>query len=238
MRRAPVAVALCWGLVTAGTIVTAQQNPAPAPQRLEPGPMSPMTTGPTRTFTKDVAPILYKNCTGCHRPGTVAPMSLLTYKDARPWAKSIRDKIVDGEMPPWHADPKIGRFANARLLTEAERETLVSWANTGSREGDPADLPPAPTYTEGWSIGRPDLVARMEKSVRGAGRRRDRVPVVLVPDQPHRGQVDQGDGDQAWRRHRRAPRAGLRLVARHASPSTSRAGGRGLRHPLVAFVNG
>jgi hypothetical protein len=162
MRRAFVALAFGWGLV-AGSIVVAQQSPAPPPQRVEPGPMAPITTGATPTFTKDVAPILYKNCTGCHRPGTVAPMSLLTYKDARPWAKSIRDKIVDGEMPPWHADPKIGRFANARLLTDAERQTLVTWANTGSREGNPADLPAAPTYTEGWSIGEPDLVVRMEK---------------------------------------------------------------------------
>ena len=84
MRRAPVAYGTGCGTRHGGTIVTAQQNPAPAPQRLEPGPMSPITTGATRTFTKDVAPILYKNCTGCHRPGTVAPMSLLTYKDARP----------------------------------------------------------------------------------------------------------------------------------------------------------
>jgi hypothetical protein len=155
---------VCLGLVTTSAIVAAQQGQTPAaPKRLEPGPMAPVTTGTTRTFSKDVAPILYKHCTGCHRPGTVAPMSLLTYKDARPWAKSIRDKIVDGEMPPWHADPKIGRFANARMLTEAERETLVGWANTGSREGDPADLPKAPAYADGWSIGKPDLVARMEK---------------------------------------------------------------------------
>ena len=163
MRRALIALALGCGLATAGSIVTAQQSPPSGPQRREPGPLAPVTTGATRTFTKDVAPILYQHCTGCHRPGTVAPMSLLTYKDARPWAKSIRDKILDGEMPPWHADPKIGRFANARLLTDAERETLVSWANTGSREGDPADLPAAPTYADGWSIGQPDLVVRMEK---------------------------------------------------------------------------
>src|SRR5687767_4996288 len=66
------------------------------------------------TFSKDVAPILYRSCATCHRPGEIAPMSLLTYADARPWAKSIRDEVGDGTMPPWHADPKHGKFANDR----------------------------------------------------------------------------------------------------------------------------
>src|SRR6185436_2704962 len=64
----------------------------------------------TPTFTKDVAPIFYANCTSCHRPGDIAPMSLMTYKDARPWAKSIASKVADGTMPPWHADPQYGKF--------------------------------------------------------------------------------------------------------------------------------
>src|ERR671912_522309 len=86
------------------------------------GSTSTMTAA-TPTFTKDVAPILYKNCASCHRPGDIAPMSLLTYAEARPWAKSIRDEVADGTMPPWHADPKHGRFANDRSLTSAEKET-------------------------------------------------------------------------------------------------------------------
>ena len=75
------------------------------------------------TFTKDVAPILYENCAACHRPGEIAPMSLLSYKDARPWAKSIRDEVEDGAMPPWHADPKHGKFLNDRSLSAEEKAT-------------------------------------------------------------------------------------------------------------------
>src|SRR6266516_4198116 len=100
----------------------------------------------TPTFTKDVAPILYKSCTNCHRPGEIAPMSLLTFKDARPWAKSIATQVAKGAMPPWHADPSHGEFLNDRRLSEKEKATLVAWGNAGGAEGNPADLPPAPTY--------------------------------------------------------------------------------------------
>src|ERR1044072_6271456 len=81
------------------------------------------------TFTKHVAPILYKNCTTCHRPGEIGPMSLLTYEDARPRAKDIRDKVGDGVMPPWHADKAHGKFANDRSLSDEERSILLRWAN-------------------------------------------------------------------------------------------------------------
>ena len=110
------------------------------------------------TFSKDVAPILYKNCVGCHRPGEIGPMSLLTYNDARPHAKAIREEIGDGNMPPWHADPKHGKFANDRSLSAQDRETLLKWANNGAPEGDRKDLPPPPKFTEGWVIGQPDLI--------------------------------------------------------------------------------
>src|SRR5215475_15364438 len=76
------------------------------------------------TFSKDVAPIFFKNCAECHRPGEAAPMPLLSYKDARPWAKSIREKVLSREMPPWHADPRVGEFSNDRSLTKAEMETI------------------------------------------------------------------------------------------------------------------
>jgi hypothetical protein len=113
------------------------------------------------TYTKDVAPILYKNCTGCHRPGEIGPMSLLTYDDVRPRAKDIRDKVADGVMPPWHADKAHGTFANDRSLTEGDKAVLIKWANNGAPKGDPKDLPPAPAYTDGWSIGQPDVVLEM-----------------------------------------------------------------------------
>ncbi|HWX40830.1 MAG TPA: cytochrome c, partial [Blastocatellia bacterium] len=72
------------------------------------------------TFNRDVAPILFKNCAECHRPGEAAPMSLLSFKDARPWARSIREKVVSRQMPPWHADPHVGEFANDRRLSKSE----------------------------------------------------------------------------------------------------------------------
>jgi hypothetical protein len=113
------------------------------------------------TFSKDIAPILYKNCATCHRPGETAPMSLLTYKDARPWAKSIRQFVFTGQMPPWHATEPRGVFLNDRRLTEADRQTLINWVDAGAPEGDPNDLPQAPKFVDGWQIGKPDLVLTM-----------------------------------------------------------------------------
>ena len=98
------------------------------------------------TFNKQVAPILYKNCVNCHRPGEIAPMSLLTYADARPWAKSIANRVSRGLMPPWHADPAHGEFLNDRRLPDADRDTMVRWANAGAPEGDPADAPAPPAF--------------------------------------------------------------------------------------------
>ena len=110
------------------------------------------------TFSRDVAPILYKNCATCHRPGEIAPMSLMTYKDARPWGKSIREKVVERVMPPWHADPQAGHFENDRRLAQKDIDTIVAWVDGGLREGNPADLPPAPKYADGWNVGQPDAV--------------------------------------------------------------------------------
>ncbi len=140
-------------LVLAGAVATPRAEQAPAAQ---PGSRPDVKSIPT--FSKDVAPILYKNCAGCHRTGEIGPMSLVSYTDARPHAKAIRDEVGDGNMPPWHADPKYGKFANDRSLTPAERETLLRWANNGAPEGDPKDLPAVPKFTDGWVVGEPDLV--------------------------------------------------------------------------------
>jgi hypothetical protein len=119
--------------------------------------------GGVPTFTRDVAPIFYKNCTNCHRPGEIAPMSLLTFKDARPWAKSIATRVSSGLMPPWHADPAYGHFLNDRRLSDADRDVIARWANGGAPEGNAADLPPQPTYEGGWSIGQPDEIYAMQE---------------------------------------------------------------------------
>ncbi|HLG15966.1 MAG TPA: cytochrome c [Blastocatellia bacterium] len=110
------------------------------------------------TFNKDVAPILNKNCVQCHRPGEIAPMSLMSYKDARPWARSIREKVVGRVMPPWHADPRHGEFMNDRRLSHDDVETIAAWVDQGAKEGNPKDLPPSPSFLDGWNIGKPDVI--------------------------------------------------------------------------------
>ena len=115
----------------------------------------------TVTFHKDVLPILQKNCQSCHRPGEAAPMSLLTWKETRPWAKAIREAVRLKRMPPWFADPHVGKFANERRLSEAEINTLAQWADSGAQEGDPKDAPKPIAFVEGWNIGQPDLVVEM-----------------------------------------------------------------------------
>src|SRR5262245_60470490 len=96
------------------------------------------------TFSKDVAPILYAKCVQCHRPGEVAPMSLITYRDVRPWARAIREKVASRTMPPWFADPAHGKFINDRSLTQAQIDTIVKWADADARQGDPAQMPALP----------------------------------------------------------------------------------------------
>src|SRR5262245_46653812 len=97
------------------------------------------------TFTKDVAPILQEKCQSCHRPGYIAPMSLLTYEETRPWAKSIKERVVKGQMPPWHIDKTVGiqHFANDRSLTDQQIDTIVRWVDGGAEKGDAKDMPPA-----------------------------------------------------------------------------------------------
>src|SRR6202040_1914076 len=122
--RTTAAAAALWILAGAGSAHVGAQSAA----------KSPAAAGPT--FARDVAPILYKNCTNCHRPGEIAPMSLLTFNDARPWAKSIAMQVAKAAMPPWHADSTHGEFLNDRRLTEAEKNTIVGWVNAGAPEGN------------------------------------------------------------------------------------------------------
>ena len=116
------------------------------------------------TFDKEVLPIFQKRCQDCHRPGEVAPMPLITYQNARPWAKSIREAVLTRKMPPWFADPHFGKFSNDRSLTQAEIDTIVAWVDSGAKEGDPRDAPPARKFVEGWNIGRPDLILEMPEA--------------------------------------------------------------------------
>src|SRR5438128_1085513 len=101
------------------------------------------------TFSKDVAPILFNHCASCHRPGEIAPMSLLSYQDARPWAKAMKEKVRAREMPPWGADPHQSlKMRNDRSLSQDEIDTIVTWADGGAPRGNDADLPPVPKFAD------------------------------------------------------------------------------------------
>ena len=117
------------------------------------------------TFNRDVVPILQEHCQSRHRPGQAAPMSLLSYEAARPWAKAIRDAVASRKMPPWFADPRYGRFANDPTLSQSEIDTLVRWANEGALEGDPGDLPtPVQWPKDTWQIQSDVVVSTLTLS--------------------------------------------------------------------------
>ena len=115
----------------------------------------------TPTFAKDIAPILYENCVACHRPNHLAPMSLITYADARPWARAVKTKVLAREMPPWGADSSVRAYKNDASLTQTEIDTIAAWVDGGAPEGNAVDLPEVPQFAEGWSIGEPDLIFTM-----------------------------------------------------------------------------
>src|SRR6266853_4912386 len=104
----------------------------------------------TVTFAKDIAPILQRACQNCHRPGAIAPMSLLTYEEVRPWARSIRQKVASREMPPWYIDRHVGitEFKGDPSLTDKEVATITTWVDTGAPMGNPADMPPPRQFSD------------------------------------------------------------------------------------------
>ena len=151
MKRAALAimlVALCYPAMSA-------QPPA-------------ATSSTPVTFSKDVAPILQKACQNCHHPGAIAPMSLLTYQDARPWARSIKQKVTTREMPPWYIDRHVGitSFKGDPSLTDAEIAVISRWVDQGAPAGNPADMPPPRQFAEvdKWHIGKPDMVVSLPKA--------------------------------------------------------------------------
>jgi hypothetical protein len=131
---------------------------------------SPTRAADAPTFTRDIAPILQEKCQECHRKGTAAPMSLMSYEETRPWAKSIRQRVITRNMPPWHIDKTVGiqHFQNDRSLSDAQIATVVRWVDAGSPMGDPKDIPPPKQFPEdqGWMLakqyGQPDLILKSE----------------------------------------------------------------------------
>ncbi|MBP6823378.1 MAG: thiol-disulfide isomerase [Acidobacteria bacterium] len=139
------------------------------------------TNPKTVTFTKDVAPIFFKACADCHRAGETAPFSVMSFKEVRPWAKSIKEKVVSKQMPPWHADPHVGEFKNDRRLSQAEIDTIASWVDGGAAEGNLKDLPAAPKFVEGWRIGKPDAVLEMREEFTLAASGPDEYQYFAIP---------------------------------------------------------
>jgi peroxiredoxin/mono/diheme cytochrome c family protein len=113
------------------------------------------------TYARQVSRVLQKRCQECHRPGEVGPFSLLTYANARAWADTMAEVVREERMPPWHPDPRYGRFSNDRRLSREEADTLLAWVKAGCPKGDEKDLPPPLTFPEGWKVGKPDAVFRM-----------------------------------------------------------------------------
>ncbi len=137
------------------------------------------------TFSKDVAPIFQKKCQECHQPNSIAPMSLITYQEARPWARSIKERVATRQMPPWHIDKTVGvqNFKNDMSLSDEQIDTIVRWVDAGAPQGDPKDMPPPPPLVtdNGWKASarrlRPARPDREVVRVHDAGR----APGRLVP---------------------------------------------------------
>jgi len=133
------------------------------------------------TFTKDVAPIIFNHCSSCHRPGEAAPFALLDYKDVSKRGRLIARVTEDGVMPPWHAEKSSFAFHGDRRLTEKQIETISQWVEAGMPEGNAAHLPPAPKFTSGWQLGKPDLIVKMTEPFSVPADGRDIYRSFVVP---------------------------------------------------------
>jgi len=150
LRSAGVLAIVIAGVALAPVAASAQTAPATK------------TATPAVTFAKDIAPIFQKSCQGCHRPGQMAPMSLLTYQDVRPWAKSIKQKVQERQMPPWGIDPHVGlqSFKNDPSLRDDEIEKIAKWVDSGAPMGNLTDMPKPREWDDSdrWHIGKPDVI--------------------------------------------------------------------------------
>ena len=143
-RRLPIAV-----VAIAAISVSAARLPESRPAASDP------------TFAETVAPILYRNCASCHRPGGLGPFSVLDYDSVTPKLGKMRAMVRSGRMPPWQAMGPRGVFRNDRRLTDEEKDIIVRWLDSGAKPGDMSKLPPRPHFREGWEIGTPDLIVSM-----------------------------------------------------------------------------
>src|SRR5579884_1178251 len=133
------------------------------------------------TFHKDVEPILQERCQECHRSGEIAPFSMMTYAEVRPWAKAIENSVLARKMPPWFADPQYGHFANDRRLSRHDIDTIAAWVDGGAKEGEPKDAPKPRKFIEGWNIPKPDVVISMREPFRIGAKEEVPYQYVVMP---------------------------------------------------------
>src|SRR5262249_11460688 len=117
------------------------------------------------TYAKHIASILQKHCLECHRPGQIAPFSLTSYDEVIGWTDTILEVVSQGRMPPWHADPRYGEFANDCHLRDEEKQLILDWIKDGAPQGDPHDLPKPVEFAEGWRIPKPDVVIKIPRPI-------------------------------------------------------------------------
>lgn len=144
-------------------------------------PTPPAGAGEKVTYAKHIAPIVFKSCATCHRPGEVGPFPLLTYKDAAKRADHLATVVENRQMPPWKAAPGHGSFLDERRLSDQEVALFKKWAAEGAPEGDPKDLPPTPTFKDGWQLGEPDLVLKMPEPFAVPATGRDVFQCFVLP---------------------------------------------------------
>jgi peroxiredoxin len=159
------------------------------------------------TYNRHIAPLLHKHCVSCHRRGQVAPFPLTNYRQAQGWAETILEVVEEGRMPPWHASPRHGRFANDPRLAAGDKKHLAEWVKSGCPEGDPADLPSLPRFTDGWNIPEPDVVVSMPHDFT--------VPAEGVVEYQY-FEVDPGFSEDRWVRAAEI-RPGNRAVVHHCT---------------------
>lgn len=135
----------------------------------------------TPTFTRDIAPIIFNNCTSCHREGEIGPFELKTYRDVQKRARLIAETTKDRQMPPWKPEPGFGHFADERRLSDKDIATIQAWVNANTPEGDAKDLPAIPKFTDGWQLGKPDIVLAMKEKFTVPAEGRDVFRCFVLP---------------------------------------------------------
>ena len=190
------------------------------------------------TFHENVEPILQKHCQECHRPGEIAPFSLLSYTRRAPLGEVDSRKCASKKMPPWFADPQYGHFANDRSLSKQEIDTLAAWVDGGAKEGDPKDAPKPRPSSRGGTSRKPDLVLGMSQPFHLPAKGEVPVSIPGSAHSVHRRPVDADGGSAAQRSLRRASRRGLRprppiqLASRRHTGSALRPSARRLQKHL------